>query len=397
MGDLFLRITRVSLVLLILFTVAIRSGNIGGHELFKEAGSAAQVAEFSISDVRAVFPRASAFKPVGVNVYNVESADGPVGILVSSSPVADSIVGYTAAVPVLIGVDLSSKIVGIHLLKNNESKDFVDRIVQSRFMEQWRSLSVQEAATATTDVVSGATVTSTALRSTIQLTLSKYSNTQHVTADALDWGTLLRYAGAVAVLVVALLQFASPSRFRRLRVPLQVASVAILGFWLGDSLSLVTLHSWLVYGGAYPQKIFLLVVLVLGIVLPLLTRKAFYCSYLCPFGAAQDLMGRVTPRKVVLPKGVSAFLSRLREYIFGAIVLLLALGISFDLTYLEPFSAFAFRTVSLPVAVLAILFLILSAFIPRAWCRFCCPTGQTLEIARKLWSVKSSNKKENES
>jgi nitroreductase len=60
----------------------------------------------------------------------------------------------------------------------------------------------------------------------------------------------------------------------------------------------------------------------------------------------------------------------------------LAIGLGMDFTVAEPFAAFKFQAAPASVLVLAGVFAVLSLFVPRAWCRFLCPTGQLLSIAR---------------
>ncbi|MGB5990193.1 MAG: 4Fe-4S binding protein [Marinifilaceae bacterium] len=139
----------------------------------------------------------------------------------------------------------------------------------------------------------------------------------------------------------------------------------------------------MIYGISLPAELLIFAVLLLSIMLPLVTGKAFYCTHVFPYGCAQDVVGKLIKKPLKISGKLRSVLSSLRESIFAIIVFLLLIGISLDLTDIEPFSAFLFKTASVPVIILAILFLILSLFVRRPWCNYFCPTGQFLEIIRK--------------
>lgn len=389
----FLRVSRMLLVMLLLATIGLRSGQVGGIPIFDDGDSKKKAAEFALTDVRALFPSASTYKRTDTDVIKVFNGQIQLGTIISSSPLADSIAGYASSVPVLIGVNMSNKIVGVRLLKNYESADFVAKIYRSGFLESWTGKSVHDGAALKTDGVSGATVTSQALISTIRFSLSRQSSKELDAEQGLTLAQLLRLAAAFTLLAASIAQLIYPAKLKRFRIPLQIATIAVVGFWIGDSLSMQLLYSWLIYGVTLSQKLFLVAAVLAAIAIPLLTNKAFYCTYLCPYGAAQELAGKLSKRKIRITPRVMQYLMHLREWLFGVLLFLLLLGVSLDITYVEPFSAFAYKSAGWPILTLAILFVVLSIFIPRAWCRFFCPTGQLLEFIRRLLIVKPSSSK----
>ena len=82
-------------------------------------------------------------------------------------------------------------------------------------------------------------------------------------------------------MVLALLQFFLPKKMKNIRTVFQILVVVILGFWMGTFLSLFSFYNWTILGIDLPAKVFVFIILVLGIVLPLFTGKAFYCTHLC--------------------------------------------------------------------------------------------------------------------
>ena len=78
-------------------------------------------------------------------------------------------------------------------------------------------------------------------------------------------------------------------------------------------------------------------------------------------------------------KGVSVF----KVVLLTVIYVLMILKVVEDFTVFEPFSAFKFEAAALPSLIIAALFLIISLFVNRPWCRFLCPTGTLLSMSAK--------------
>jgi polyferredoxin len=74
-----------------------------------------------------------------------------------------------------------------------------------------------------------------------------------------------------------------------------IVSTLVLGVWLGTQFSLSSLT--LLMSGVWIRGVAsyaALLCLVLAILVFLITRKNLYCATLCPFGAVQDGLGRIT-------------------------------------------------------------------------------------------------------
>ena len=165
---------------------------------------------------------------------------------------------------------------------------------------------------------------------------------------------------------------------------LLLASIGILGFWLGQFISIAKLSAWLVSGVNWQMEIFLFIVLVAGIMAPLFLGKQFYCMYVCPFGACQELVGKVNPKhKLKISPKVAKWLRYLRYVLLVALGALLCTSLDISIENFEPFSAFKFQFASLAVLILAGVMLVLSIFINRPWCTFLCPTGAFFSLFMK--------------
>ncbi|MDE5611683.1 MAG: 4Fe-4S binding protein, partial [Odoribacter sp.] len=209
----------------------------------------------------------------------------------------------------------------------------------------------------------------------------------------LDCMILLQHVLGGGVVLLALASMFLGGRMKRWRYVLQVSSVLILGFWSGYFVSLELLFNWLLNGIPWGARVLLPVIAVLALACPLFLGKAFYCAYLCPFGAAQELMGKIYKKKK-FPKGVWKHVFKYTRVVyFAGILVLLLWGFPLDLASLEPFSAFLLTAATGWVIALAVVFLLLSIFFARPWCNYFCPTGAFLDLLRKEGKVEPENRK----
>ncbi|MCT4672650.1 MAG: 4Fe-4S binding protein [Prolixibacteraceae bacterium] len=383
---LFSKLYIILMVILLLGVIVLPKKEFWGYGMLSDKGSLRS--EVSLEQVKEVFKNASHYE-VDKDRWIVFSDSIEIGWGLNTSPISDSIIGFSSSVPVFIGFDNHDCVAGIALLQNTESKDFIVKLKEVGFFDSWNNLKLKDVLNTNVDAITGATLTSDAVIQSINHRVGFFLNKEVKIPKSSEFLDLVRWGLGLILLISSLMQFFFPKIFKPFRILHQVLLIVILGFWLGSFLSVVLIMNWATYGVDVFSRILTFTILVISILLPLITNKAYYCSYMCPYGACQELMGKVRKKKIVLPSNVRIFLSNLREKIFAVLILLLLLGVSFDLTNIEPFSAFMFKTASIPVIILAVIFVILSIFVPRPWCNYFCPTGQFLEIIRKPIKNKS--------
>jgi ferredoxin-type protein NapH len=123
-----------------------------------------------------------------------------------------------------------------------------------------------------------------------------------------------------------------------------------------------------------------LIAAVLGLILILLLSfifGRFYCGYLCPVGAAQEAVSRVSPLSVRITW--KSLTGTVRFAILGACVLS-AYTASFGLLY--PFGIRDFFALTLSAAFFAfVAVLLISLIVYRPFCRFICSFGALAAFA----------------
>lgn len=319
-----------------------------------------------------------------------------VGKALFSMPYCADIKGYAGNVPLVILLSPNNKVQKVHLLDNNETPSFLDRVVAKGFLESWNGLSTDEAKAKQVDAVTGATYSSSAISKSVRVRLENYAGSGTTDVDFDQNNNLVGFIASMVFLLFAGFCFWEPQWTRKFRIVLLLASIGILGFWLGQFISIAKLSAWLVSGVNWQMEIFLFIVLVAGILAPLFLGKQFYCMYVCPFGACQELVGKVNPKhKLKISPKVAKWLRYLRYVLLVVLGALLCTSLDISIENFEPFSAFKFQFASLAVLILAGVMLVLSIFINRPWCTFLCPTGAFFSLFMKNTKGKEKSDENN--
>ena len=376
------RLLSLVVVVLILAAAAIlRDGRILGHDL-REAHEAKALK----NDTLEVTP------------------DG--AFVVNTKPLAKDVQGYGGPVPLKIHIK-DGRVAAVEAEPNAESPDFFNRAKE--LLNHWQGKSVDEAMKEEVDAVSGATFSSRAIIANMQRGLA-YAK-QHGqwgedgsvgalgtsappieggSAGALETsappivggsgGALGASAAPIVALIVVLLGAVVPLFYnnRRLHLVQLAVNVVVLGLWTGTFVS-YTLFLRIFSGGVSLSAIGALaaplLMLIVALIYPLAGRSGHYCANICPFGSAQELAGKLSRRKLRITPRVLKLLSVLRNLLWGVLMALLLTGTCTAWIDYELFTAFLYSSASVWVTVLAALFLVLSVWVPRPYCRFVCPTG----------------------
>ena len=365
---IMIRLLSLVVVMLVLSAAAIlRDGRIFGHDLRQTHAAVASVAQGS--DTLEVQP------------------DGT--FVVNTRVLAKDVQGYGGPVPLKIHIDKDGRLTAIEAEPNAESPSFFDRAKE--FFRRWQGKTIDEAMAEDVDAVSGATFSSKAIIRNVQRGLA-YAK-QHGLADggkgaqkesaerivATGW-TLGSIVALIAVLLGAVVPLFTNNR--RLHLVQLVVNVVVLGLWTGTFVS-YTLFLRLFAGGVSLSAIGTLaaplLMLIVALLYPLAGRSGHYCAHVCPFGSAQELAGKLSRRKLRITPRVLRVLTALRNLLWGVLMALLLTGTCTAWIDYELFTAFIYSSASVWVIVLAVLFLVLSVWVPRPYCRFVCPTGALMK------------------
>ena len=360
----------VVVVLILAATAILRDGRILGHDLRK-----AHEAKALKNDTLEVTP------------------DG--AFVVNTKPLAKDVQGYGGPVPLKIHIK-DGRVAAVEAEPNAESPDFFNRAKE--LLNHWQGKSVDEAMREEVDAVSGATFSSRAIIANMQRGLAYAKQrgqwgeggsvgalgTSASPIEGGSAGALETSAPPIVALIVVLLGAIVPLFYnnRRLHLVQLAVNVVVLGLWTGTFVS-YTLFLRIFAGGVSLSAIGVLaaplLMLIVALIYPLAGRSGHYCANICPFGSAQELAGKLSRRKLRITPRVLKLLSVLRNLLWGVLMALLLTGTCTAWIDYELFTAFLYSSASVWVTVLAALFLVLSVWVPRPYCRFVCPTGALIK------------------
>lgn len=323
-----------------------------------------------------IIPSSSKKEPI------TRQADG--SLIISTQTITPDIKGYGGAVPLDIIVK-EGKILEIQALKNAETPDFF-HLVEIELLPKWKGKTMKEAASAEIDGVSGATLSSNAVNATIrkamQVVVGMPVKQIHPISSSDSWKSLKWGVSLLVIIAGSILPlFYKKKQYRTIQLCL---NVVVLGFWSGTFISHSLIINYLSNGANILQSLLPLFLLVIAFIYPLLGKPKHYCMWVCPFGSIQELVGKCVKNKRALSPGMLNHLKRFHEGLWVLLMLLMWSGICFSWMNYELFSAFLFSQASAFVIAAAVLFVGLSLFVQRPYCRFVCPTGYLFHITQDI-------------
>ncbi len=382
MHNLWGKLYLLALLWIVLLIIAMQEGRFFGHNLTSGGQSGNLPAAFTVAEAAGLLPGATLLQyQSGDEALVFDAAGRRLGRLLHTQPHTRHIVGYASWLPIVIGLDREERVTGLVLQKNDETPGFVKRIEKTGFFTSWNGKTASEAVSLPVDAVSRATMTSRATIESVRLRLAKFLELEAIRSRIDVKALALDLVGWVFLLVAVAGCFI-PARLGKYRKTFLAAAIIVPGFILGRFFSLELLHNWVINGIPFTSQIFMVAVVLLTLLIPLLTGRSWYCTWYCPFGSAQELIGNCSQRKIDFTGRTATLTRHLRPAILSVIALLLMIGYQFSLNSVEPFSAFLLNSASMTVLVLAVVFLGLSLFIRRPWCNYFCPSGQIVEMLR---------------
>jgi predicted membrane-bound spermidine synthase len=317
------------------------------------------------------------------------------GYVFSSEQLAPEVRGFGGRMNLAIRTDLAGRLVSFHILACNETPAYLELLGEWRQLLKGHNL-FEAGALNDVDAVTGATVSSEAILAALGGSGQRFAGgvLRQGGAGTVQAGRLAGrwrldmqgiYLLSAFVLVFVVSFFGSFA----MRLVVLVFAVAVGGVVLNSQYSSEQIAGLL--SGQLPAAgltgAFLLVVAVPVLVM---LFGNYYCGYVCPFGAAQELVGCVVPGRLNPEPGNERMrVARFVKYV----VLLVIIGAYFVSRnratlqadpLIEIFSGRAAKT----SVVVTTLVLAGAVFYPRFWCRYLCPAGAFLSLAGGLGVLK---------
>ncbi len=296
--------------------------------------------------------------------------------IINTTEIGKDISGYAGPVPLEIYVS-NGRIDSIVALSNSESPRFFSRLEAGGLTRAWNGKTLKEAETLHVDAVSGATYSSNAFIANVRAGAAFAEGEKAKAANPVSAATI---AALIVILAGAILPlFIKKPAYRLVQ---ELLNVAVLGFWAGTFIDYAMMLNF--FSGAPRMTLSFIVTLILmivGLVYPLFKKPNFYCTWICPFGSLQELAGKACKKKWKLSPKLVKTLDNFRQLLWVVLLSLLYIGWATSWIDYEVFTAFIVESASWIIMAVGGVFIILSLFITRPFCRFVCPTGSLLKNA----------------
>lgn len=375
------RIRQIVMLLTCIAVMAVaaiqKNGKIFGHQLGEEQKNEAK------TDTTAQAEAGAQADTAAVAAADVLKTLDDGTIVVNTTSLCKDVTGYDGPVPMEIQIK-DGTITDVKALENNETPEFFEeaRVI----VAEWRGKTIEEGLNLKVDAITGATYSSNAIIKNVKSGLA-YAAANMPNGDAAlaaySEGSMDLSAKSIIGLIVVLMAAIIPLFFKNktYRTLQLLLNVGVLGFWCGTFLNYTLFLNALSNGMDIWVSIIPIIMLITAFVYPLFGKKAYYCTNVCPFGGLQDLAGKLSKKKWRIPIATQKALCWFRRILWVVLMLLMISGIYFDWIQYELFSAFIFKAASWVVIAFAIVFTLISIFVPRPYCRFVCPTGSLMKTA----------------
>ena len=338
-----------------------------------------------------VIPEAASFSVLetsgGAILYEArDGAGSPVGFITAAEGP-----GYGGPMSVLVGWTTGGVITAVQVPDHHEDLPWWNVLIKKNFFGQYvgRSFSEPLALFDDIDATTGSTVSCNGVAvgvRTGRMALAAYLG-QPFTGPA----DPIRVGRAEIMVVLGLLSVVLARTLpglRRHNWPRALTLIygfLVLGVWLSIPLSLTNIASWLVGYAPHLQTFLVIYLIVFGVIgLAVIFGKNYYCFWLCPYVAVQELLHLATGGRVRPDARWFKFLKNAR---YALLFIALALVLAFknpSISVFEPWNVlFSFKG-TVDQWVLMFFALGASVLVYNFWCHYLCPVGATMEIILKV-------------
>lgn len=298
--------------------------------------------------------------------------------MVDTTDLCKDVLGFGGPVPVRIYIS-DGRIDSVRALPNKETPHFFGSLEREGLTHAWDGKTLDEAAGMDVDAVSGATYSSKAYIANVRAGAA-YALDNRITGNRPALEFEIKWVIVILVILCGAILplFIHDKRYRMVQLAL---NTAVLGFWGGTFIDYAMMLRFFAYGAGYTiATVITVMLLIVGILYPLSGRLGHYCAWVCPFGSLQELASRTRKRHIILSRHTVHILERFRLILWVVLMILLYTGWGASWIDGEIFTAFVIQSASWIVIITGAIFVGLSVFVPRAFCRFVCPTGTLLKF-----------------
>ena len=346
-------------------------------------------------DLQQVIPGASHFEKVTDTIYAASSTDFPPTLLGYITTAKSN--GYNGPMTVAVGVDIDGKVIGIAVVRENETPSYIQEVLDSNFIDSLIGKYFTEEFRLYRDVdgISGATFTCRAIAKAVLLGSRQIAEDQlNMTTAEIEKAEIKFGFPEITLLALFFTGYIGHRKEfkykKQIRWVSMITGLVVLGFIYNLPLTLADINKLLL--GFWPTwQTHLYWYLLLGGILFVFTadNKNPYCEWFCPFGAAQECMAVLGDARNISPGRYRNTLLWVQRGLAWLAIVLALIYRNPGLTSYEIFGTlFDFIGSTWQFALFGII-LIASLFIHRPWCNYLCPIRPVMSLYRtfRKWMI----------
>ena len=334
-----------------------------------------------------------------VNYYKVyETKNKLSGYILSSQDFTPQVRGFGGSMNLAVYVDGRGKLIDFNILRSNETPSYLGLLSRWRDNLKRREL-FQPQPFAGIDAVTGATISSKAVLSSLELSGQRFAGEilkqavkdvhgeQSGRAAYLPDRTAIYLIAAVALTLTVVYYGQFWSRMMVLVFNLIVGGIVLNAQYSSEQIATMLSYQMptLALTGTF--------LLVIGVPLLGLFFGNIYCGYICPFGAAQELVSYIVPNKFkqLISTGKMQKARFIKYIVLFALLIFFFVSRNRETLASDPLIGvfnFQFLNVRSFVYITIATALAGSLFYTRFWCRYLCPAGAFLSLFNKFVLLK---------
>lgn len=304
--------------------------------------------------------------------------------LVNSEALTPPVSGHGGPIKLALLLRADGTLADFRVVQHYETPSYLRRVARWLASLKNQPLAVAEPLPKV-DAVSGATYTTYAVLQTLREAGPAFAEkvlhqemSARVAAKARP-ATVRDYLFLAILLLPLGLRWLPERLLRMVRLLWLTLLVGVAGWWLNAQFSTQEISA--LTRGLLPAPSWTIpFLLTVGVPALVALFGNYYCGWLCPFGAAQELAGFFWPRHWRLNprKQVWRWTRWLKVVGLGAVLVAVVLGIHERVLRADVLMTFYSGFAERPIFLFACAVLVLSLFSGRFWCRNLCPTGAFL-------------------
>jgi len=341
---------------------------------------------FSGGELQTVMPEGEFFKKneKPFLYHEVYKKNRLIGYCFNTRDVAPEEKGYSGPLEILVGLDKEGNILNLEVLRHNETPQYASGITSPEFLGQFKGKGASDRFIVGEDI-DGITQATISSKSVARILKAALDNIQIIISGLKGKKTSELplnpdTAFYITVLIIIFLLLAFYFNFKWLRYTGLFISILYFGFYKAVFISMSNLGSILLWNlPDFRSNMSWHVFIFSGLILTFLI-SAFFCSYMCPFGALQIFLNKIFKFNLEMSSESANRLRKIRWILLWLLALLVLVLNNSNIVNYEPFSTVFLRRGSIIAWGIAFIVLGLSLFHYRPFCRYFCATGAFLDM-----------------